>query len=193
MSTDTDSSHVNSQLEHAWRTHAYLNDYIKVADAKAGVVMAISGALCVFLLQSQKFAGPASCWPLGFIAVILLALGFTAGFLVVSPVFFTRDTIGKPKKLFLQSMGFVKCPPSLIFWNAILAYKEFKDYLTALKSANIEVLLSEVTGHTFELSSILERKYRYLTRSIVALVLGVIFLALFFSLNAWDLTTRTQH
>ncbi|MCY2926387.1 MAG: hypothetical protein NT031_13295 [Planctomycetota bacterium] len=43
-------------LEFAWNTHRYLNEYIRFADAKAGVVIAVCSALVASLYAGKVYS-----------------------------------------------------------------------------------------------------------------------------------------
>ena len=64
----------------AWRTLGLMNDWIKHADAKAGISLAATGTGAILLFNQTKAIKPGSCWwlyaPVVLAALLLLCAAF---------------------------------------------------------------------------------------------------------------------
>jgi hypothetical protein len=128
-----------------WRTHAYINDYIRLADAKAGALFAVFGAL-VGVLVRQWAEGNESLtwWRMALFAAALAsnAVVLIAALLVVTP---------RTKK---GEQGYV-------FWEHIRA-RSAAQYIEAVRELDDEGLYRAVASHTYEIAGVAYRKYRIL-------------------------------
>lgn len=175
------------KLEHAWKTHAYLNNYIQFADAKAGVVITLASGVIIFTLQADFLeVRPIAQW-LVYVGVLAFAVTFIAGILVVTPRLFTNRNCRNPCRAFLESIGRLPRERSLIFWGGISAYRDVKRYEMAVRRADSKGFLDQVLTHNFTLSTILDHKYFWLTVALRAFVVGIGAIALFVCLNGLKL------
>jgi len=184
-----DSETQDVALTHAWSTHGYLNNYIQLADAKAGVLMAFSSASIIGILKSKCFADTADLANTGHVALCLLSVCFFCCILVVTPRLFTWKQLKEKIPGLRNKLTGTPDDRSTIFWIGILSHKEPKNFLAAISSLEKNGFLREVAYHNFELSAVLNRKYKWLKFAFWFFALGIIFLAVFFALNGLDLTS----
>jgi hypothetical protein len=133
-----------------------MNEYIRFADTKAGVVIVLASGL-VAGLYAAKLHVPimsASPFALGWLGV-LSALGFlflTSGILLA--VWAIRPRLTND-----QRRGFV-------FWESIRGFRSASEYWQALRAEGEERLGEHLAGHLYMLSSVCRRKYFWVALSI---------------------------
>jgi len=168
-------------LEFGWNVHTYLNEYIRFADAKAGVVM----AWCAALIGAMFSARVHECllkWPvfigwtwaglvevLGALAAfVLLVLAIVGGAAVIVPRL-RRTPIAKDGKQpnSTQSSSAPE-PAGLIYWDDILMHGDRASYGTALRQATPQY----VADHNFVLAEIAKEKYGWVAWSVWIAAVG---------------------
>ena len=171
------AAHANEPF--AWKVHGYLNDYIRLADAKAAALLAVFGAL-VGVLASQwasgghEAEGPATL--LFGLALALDALVILAAFFVVAPrirwpgkgLLFSQTVL---PALFLRHPTMQWPSTGLIFWESVAASSP-EEYRKDMTHADSEALIKELASHCHELSQVARDKYRALTVSFPLAVLA---------------------
>jgi hypothetical protein len=144
---------VNDRIHESfvWQTHGYINDYIRLADAKAGALFAIFGVLIGILVrQWTEGDEPATWWRK---ALFASALFFGALVLL-----YAVDVV-KPRRR--------RAERGIIYWEDIKAYG--KDVYRDVVRQRDEVGLYEaVSAHTYEIAEIAAAKYRSLGRAFLA-------------------------
>lgn len=153
----------------AWKVHGYLNGYIRLADAKAGALLAVFGAL-VGVLASQWASGgheaERAATALFGLALALDALVMLAAFFVVAPrirwpgkgLMFSQIAL---PALFLAKPRMRWPNKGLIFWEPVAASSP-EEYCEQMGHADSEVLMKELASHCHELSDVARAKYRVL-------------------------------
>ena len=137
----------------------YYNHYITVADAKSGVLIAISFVVFGFLKEIEhctKFENF-----LFYTSVILLIL--TCIFSICSV--FPRN----PKK-----------KKGLIFWENVKEYSNEKEYYENIKELNLEKIEKKYSSQNYNLSKLLTRKYYFIKLSILAFIPSLILLSILY-------------
>ena len=147
-------------LDLAVHTHRYLNDAVRLADAKAGIILGLSGSLMSWgvVRLTEEVANRAAGWVPSATAFSLALCPLAAGVLwtlgVVAPRFFpTRE-------------------PDLVFWTDIRAYDQEVTYLQASVAADRRRATEAIASHNWTISRILADKYPRLRRSLIGLEVG---------------------
>jgi hypothetical protein len=147
-------------LDLTLHAHNYLNEALRFGDAKAGVVLGISGALLsrAVLSALEAVKGPESGWVLLAITygLAMLALGY-ASWLAVSVV--------APRHRPSKRAGF-------IFWEDIRFFEDREGYLRSTSLIDMREAVRDVAQHNWSLTSILHDKYGRLRRAIAVLEAG---------------------
>jgi len=159
------------QRDFVWRTHSYVNDYIHLADAKAGALFGVFGALLgVLVHQWAASAEPETWWRK---ALFASALG--AGSLVI----FLALQVVRPR-LDSPAMKNSSGATCAIYWRRVCG-QSIDQYRRAVEALDDDGMLSAVVAHTWEISRVAERKYGALTMafltSFIALPLGLLGIA----------------
>jgi hypothetical protein len=136
----------------------YVSAYIQLADAKAGVVLAVSGGLIGYLLAQGSVRSAVTSAELVAVvpggALAALALAFGLAFSVIRP---RRGP-----------------PTGVVYFEAVAAHETDENYVAALKSKSAMELAEVRIEHCHALSVICSRKYRVLVGSIWAGLGGMI-------------------
>jgi hypothetical protein len=119
----------------------YLNNYVRNADAKAGVFVAADLTIGGFLLANQPDIYCASIF--NWLAIVLLAVSAFFGGLVVFP----RAPSGRT---------------GLIFWEDILSRSGPEQYTEDLKGLNSGRVEEEYATQNYYVSHVLHRKYYWI-------------------------------
>ena len=150
---------MQDKLDFLWRTHSYINDYIRLADAKALGILAVFGALIGLLLDrmvDRNLSDGETALAASAIAVSALAMA-AAGFVV-----------------FPRTWGH---PTGMVYWKAIRS-KTQSQFLSDHQNATTDGLLNILSKHTYEIAGVATNKYNAL---LFAFGLGAIGLVLSFS------------
>ncbi len=165
-------------IEFLWNTHSYINEYIKFADAKAGVVATWTSAFLGVLISidvhhlfmggegsdCSTLTGIAAA-ALSLIGMLLLAAGFIAAVFALIPRLWSRP---------LRSLRFWKeispSPASqnlgYIFWSDILAHGSTEAFVKNVLKRDDDRLAKDIAEHIYVLSQICDRKFSFVVRSI---------------------------
>ena len=153
---------MNDKLDFLWRTHAYINDYIRLADAKALGLLGVFGVLIGLILD--RATGELSDVEKVLATGTVIASGAAmaaAGFAV-----FPR-TRGRPT--------------GTIYWKAIRSMSE-SQFVESTRGATEEELVDRLSKHLYEIAGIANEKYNALQFAFsvgtAALVLGLFLFAL---------------
>jgi Pycsar effector protein len=162
MNTDEEA-----KQEFLWRTHQYLNEYLRFGDTKAAFTGTISTALLgalysakihVSLMQTDVHQWDVSAW--------LAVVG--AFFLTVS-VGLAVSTV-RPRLKTTQTKGY-------IFWQTIRAHKTAGLFKIDFDAQTMEALNDCIAHHNFDLSVVGVEKYRSISLGISMMVIGAILTA----------------
>jgi len=173
MSSGATPSSATTALDFQWKIHAYVNDYIKFADAKAAVVIAWTSALIGALYAVRAHDAVAklqlSFWLMPFremylgagsaIAFVLLALGFWFAVVAIAPRLRPSYPTIEEQALENQRIYGTSDLRPVIFWKQIRAYNTGNDYWKATESLTDEQRLAEIGRHCWTLSRIVMNKY----------------------------------
>lgn len=144
---------LKARLDLALHVNRYLNESIRLADGKAGLLLGAHTGLILWLavqlvsaVGERSFTGYA---PLGFhlAAVSMLAVGYGASLTVVFPRLLNSDKRG------------------LIFWDAIRNHGTITVFQQAVDNLDSEGVVRTVLTHNWDLATIAHQKYRALQRS----------------------------
>lgn len=153
--------------EFLWNAHTYTNEHIRFADTKAELVIGWTSAILGALLASdfERHFAATTVGALAFAGFAFLVAAFVAAFLAVIP--------RQPWK----------SEPGLIYWREILAHKDKAAYVAAIKAMPSDALPTHVGTHLYALARVCDKKFRFVTASIIlamigSLLAGVMFLIL---------------
>jgi len=132
--------------------HKYLNSYIQVADAKAGFVLAASGAGTVLALPASSDRLVALNW----VAVVIFGLAIV----ISASILYPRHS---------------KKQRGLVYWENIAHHPTIEKYADAFGSKSPEQLELEFASQAWYLSKVLSRKYWLLRAAMVTFAVGIVF------------------
>ncbi|WP_336127803.1 Pycsar system effector family protein [Mesoflavibacter sp. CH_XMU1422-2] len=140
----------------------YYNHYVTVADAKAGVLIAISFVLFDFLKDFKHCL------------LIEDILFYTATILLSLTCLFSVCTVfpRNPKK-----------KKGLIFWENVKEYKSSGEYYSEIKELNSEKIEKKYSNQNYNLSKLLSRKYFFIRLSIIVFIPALVALITLYLLN----------
>jgi len=150
--------------EFFWKVHEYTNEYIRFADAKAGVGIVFCGAMLSVLysngLHKPLLTTPVVAWHLrdavAAAAFVLLALGALAAACSIRP----RLPNSQPK-------GF-------IFWESVRAHPDGESFADAAASEGMDALGRHLAVHLHIIAGIASRKYWWAQASILVTIAGAV-------------------
>ena len=143
----------------------YLHGYIKFADTKAGVIIALSIGF-ITILFNQKIHEPLFKMCKGqlfnnllFYLTIVTFLSIMIGLFFAISVIFPRTSPQRTK--------------SLIFWENILEHKK-EEYKTKIKELNTQEIIDSLSEHNYLVASVSNQKYKGLKVSMIFSFVGII-------------------
>jgi len=142
----------------------YYNHYVTVADAKAGVLIAISFVLLEFL---KDFKHCTSFENFLFYSIAIL-LSLTCLFSVCTV--FPRN----PKK-----------KKGLIFWENVKEFDNSNEYFDKVKELDFDKIEKKYSTQNYILSKILNRKYFFVRASIIVFVPALICLITLYTISTY--------
>ena len=140
-----------------WHVHEYINSYIRLADSKAAVIVAFLTTLCGALhasrALSQVLSTPPGAWHavdyLAAFTAVLAVFGLIGAALVLWPRLFSPESVG------------------YIYWHDIVGHKEAHVYSSCWLALDSTDRVEAVLQHIYTLSGICDRKYWWLSWSIL--------------------------
>jgi hypothetical protein len=152
----------DQDLSHLWQVHSYVNEYIRFADAKAGVAVTAGFALIAGFYSADLqvgFAGKAVCdWTfdgwLAFLAFLGLVLATIAGAIAVRPRLWNTAQEG------------------LIFWESVRMHGSGQAYFDAVSACDTQAMGRQISEHIFSLAKVASSKYLWASASIVLVGIG---------------------
>ncbi len=144
-------------MEFARHVHGYLNDYIRLADAKAAALFVIASGMLGFLLDSAR---PIDRLDSGETVWFFVAVTMNA-FVIVLSVFVTGPRLTR------GSTG------GLIFWKDILTWQTPTAYAKSIAELVDDRKVAEVATHNWHLADVADRKYKLLGIAFPLTVLGL--------------------
>lgn len=182
--------------EFIWKTHDYTNNYIRFADTKAALIIALTSGLLASLLgvKAHHYCSPSrlnlrepvwlDSWlgSFAFLAFTFLILGFCCAMLTIAPRLWNRLIRGlwnTLKHMFSKTARASTIQPGFVYWSSILAHSSPENYYNALSAQNEGELARHLAAHQYVLGGIVEEKFLYVDRSIRFALLGGIIAGLF--------------
>jgi hypothetical protein len=185
-----------NRLDFLWKTHSYISEYIRFADTKATVVIALSTGLLAALLatKAHHWCAPSTLSPINPVwkdtwlgagacsAYTLLVLAFICAILALSPRLWSTQVAGLWETL--KHLLFIKTSPAkhergYVFWDQILVHGSAEQFWNDFLATPDSVLEEHLGKRLFILSAIAHDKYFYANRSIFFLFLGALIAGLF--------------
>lgn len=170
---DAEYESTMKNFDFAKHINEYLNSYIRLADTKAGVIIALSIGFITLLINQNiieflyaEYLNTLIKMPAFYIltiSLILLVLGLIFSIVVIFP----RTSI--------------KGKEGLIFWDNIKNIKK-NEYIQKVLELNDKDIINCILEHNHDLAEVAGKKYRYLRLSIwiatIGLLLGLLILLL---------------
>ena len=163
--------------EFLWKVHAYTNDYIRFADAKAGFCAGVASALmgALFASRFQDFftkalaRDPGATWNLlagaSLLAFTFLGASVVAAIAAIRPRLWTHSNKG------------------FIFWESISSYRTAAEFGAAYETQTELELNACLSHHLYSLATICRRKYACVNAAIWLTTIGGAFAAIALLLN----------
>jgi len=150
------------KLDYLWNAHTYVNEYIRFADTKAGVVIifvsSLVGAFYASDLQSLFMESTPRNWPtsgwVGFSVFVLLLCAITCAVLSILPRLSRKEEVGP------------------IFWNSIVNHGDPATFWSSVSKQSERALGQHLAFHLFQISTICKKKYWWVSSSIILSMLG---------------------
>jgi hypothetical protein len=152
----------SSPHEFLWKTHSYINEYIRFSDTKAGFVITLSGALLGALFSTKAhelfIKSEVSRWS-------WLSWCSCASFLTSAMAVLLGIVAIRPRLWSHTDHAF-------IYWGGIAKHTSMEAFTREYKQLPDDCLLEHLVHHVFELSTVCARKYFWVSASILAGGLG---------------------
>ena len=189
--------HETAKTEFFWKVHAYLNEYIRFADQKAGAILGIQTGIlaCLFIskthvaLLASKLSFDMNAFntllgAVSFCAFLSIFAGLGFAIAAISPRLFSEFRPSKYAKIRTQLLdGQTRGP---IFWKDILNFPEAEAYFASVNALSPAVQNSNIANHIFVLAGIANSKFYCIMHSVLAGILGAIFGCLALYIQAHD-------
>lgn len=152
-----------------WKTHDYIGEYVRFSDAKAAIVLTISGALIGSLwtikahdlfLNTPIRQWSGATW-LSLVSFLALAASMISGISAIAPRFWKGKTRNP------------------VFWDGVVEYGSAEAYFDWFRSQDRSSLARELAHQVFSLSLVCSAKYRSTAWSIYLLLLGALSSAIY--------------
>ena len=150
------------KVDYLWNAHTYVNEYIRFADTKAGVVIifvsSLVGAFYASDIQRPFMESTPPNWPtsgwVGFSVFVLLLCAITCAVLSIFPRLSRKKESG------------------LIFWNSIVDHGDAVTFWSRVSKQSEKDLGQHLAFHLFQISTICKKKYWWVSFSIILSILG---------------------
>jgi hypothetical protein len=173
--TGVASARPATQLEFLWKTHSYTNEYIRFADPKAGILIALAGGLiaAMFSAKCHHYCYPntlswerADGWStfLGTCSVVsfvLLGICVVMNAWAVAPRLW-RTFIKGVVARFQHTLTPQQAKPGFIFWEEVILHGSAAEYLKAVKGLTDEGMVEAVATHVYVLAGVANEKYKWI-------------------------------
>ena len=177
------------QLEFAWKVHAYTNEYIRFADSKAGLALAVVAGLVATLFGAKGHthlhysrlwfvcgAIDGEATALGGLSLVGFLGLLAAAWLLIRAIW---------PRLWAKSQADIEKekaanPPvipggrGLIFWDKVREHSTAAEYEGAVKQADVAAQLHQVADHVHTLAGIAKQKYDRILWAVLPGVIGAI-------------------
>ncbi|KQC33144.1 hypothetical protein AAU57_07330 [Nonlabens sp. YIK11] len=142
----------------------YYNHYVTVADAKAGVLIAISFVLFDFLKEFEHCTSFENF--LFYSTIILLSLTCLFSICTVFP--------RNPRK-----------KKGLIFWENVKEFENSNEYFDKVKELDQDKIEKKYSVQNYSLSKLLSRKYWFIRASIIVFIPSLVCLITLYMINTY--------
>jgi len=176
-------------LDFMWKVHGYTNEYIRFADPKAAILIALASGLIAALYSAKchQLCAPnrldwrgATLWDtsLGFTSLMsfsLLGASVLAAAWAVGPRLW-RTLVRNLRDLLGHWLD--EAPPAplgVIFWNDVLRYPTADQYWAAVSAMTTVQQAEAVARHVYVLAGIAKAKFTWITWGMRCGYLGAVF------------------
>lgn len=182
-----------TRVDFLWKTHSYTNDYIRFADPKAAILIAIASGLIAALFTAKchllcapgrlswaeatakaTFLGAASL-----LAFCLLGLSVIFGSWAVAPRLWRTFVRGVVQRLLRRLATAVqpqaKPQAGLIFWGDILLHHDENAYWQAVSALAPSQMSEAIAKHVYVLAGIADAKYTWVKWATICGYAGAVF------------------
>jgi hypothetical protein len=189
-------SEVNHRIDYYWNIHSYTNEYIRFADEKAGIITLIQTGVIAAMYSTGLHL---SCGPwmlckepslyhtiLGSVTAIGL-FGLLAG-LYCSIRAIAPSLLHEFSPAFRASV--LNLPPSNlpegpIYFGQVATFATKDAYISYLEKLDSELQLKSIASHIHVLATIAQRKYYWISLSIILGSFGGVFALIAFFVASW--------
>ena len=155
------SSTIPNKTDVAFRINSYINEYIRFADAKAGIVVTFMSALLWALFDRYHETPCANAYTIA-VSIVLALTAVVVALGVIWPY--------TPKP-----------PKGYIFWESIYDHKEADIYAEAFAGLSPTQFLSALSVQNFFIAKVAVRKYKWFRAAfglgVLAAALGLVALS----------------
>ncbi len=160
--------------------------WIGSADTKATALLAVSGALLAVVSLISSFSGPTAFSGLSKVFFVLFCLCDMGSIICSSVVMYPRT---KRHNILFASKWINPLPYSLSFFGDLAAL-DYKSFVSALTDTGVNRRRDSIE-QAYVLAYIAKQKMDWMSKSVIAIVLGLTFLGCFVVLEAYlSLTSR---
>jgi hypothetical protein len=154
--TQMDSTHLPTHLDFAWKTHEYINNYIRFADTKAAFVVAWTSGLLAVLYGAN--AHHIFVFGLDFSTAAVAPTLSLAAFLLLPAAFLIAVWSMIPRLPTTQRSG-------LVFWESILVHTNGELYARDLARRDEDSLSQHLCVQIHTVAGVAKTKYLYVSIS----------------------------
>jgi len=161
----------NQSTDFLWKVHGYTNEYIRFADPKAGIALALVSGLiaAMFAAKCHTLCAPAkfgasmgaafvgSICLIGFILLLISATFFTWG---ISPRLWAAFRATIMERVFHEHSK--PTEKGYIFWDQVLAHGSEDSFVTSVRQLSIEQQSEFIARHIHTLAGIASEKFRWI-------------------------------
>ena len=179
------------QTGFVWKVHDYTNNYIRFADSKAAVVVALGTGLLAGLVnvRAQRWLSPSllnlsepvwkDTWMgvFAFLSFALLSSAVACAVWAVAPRLWSTLTRDLKARVLRRDMG--RPAKGFIFWGNILAHGTEDEFWGAFKAQDRHNLTEALTRHLYVLAAVADEKFRFANLSIWLAFAGGVVACLF--------------
>jgi hypothetical protein len=177
------------QIDFLWKVHSYTNDYIRFADQKAGLLLAVQSGLVAALYSAKLHLAcsvsklnydqaTAKDTLLGFVALLAFAgllVGIACALFAIVPRLWVQFRPSLVARLRNKLVG--DLPKGPIFWKQVLLTGSSEEYVQYVEGLSPTERVRQVGHHIHALAGVANAKFDWINLSVAAGALGA-FLAL---------------
>lgn len=156
-----------ARADFLWKVHSYTSDYIRLADTKAGAVIAWCGGLIGVLFASHThhcFTHTTFAWTGGDLVTTLVAFASAFAFILLGvAVLFAfigiKPRLWSSEKRTEEQKGY-------IYWGDITLHRTEEQFRTEVSTLNADGLSGKCAEHAHVLAGIASKKYWWVNWSL---------------------------